>query len=110
MSTESRATGMFVDTRLVGKKIGVDSEGSFDWAVVEDFSFDLFLIGTNGVDAGTEVFVFGVGGLVAIDTFLGAFRCRFFTLALEQSTWRNADKDSRCHRVTYRWQSLVDTS
>ena len=86
MSTESGATGVFVDTRLVGKEVGVDSEGSFDWAVVVDFSFDLFLISTNGVDAGTEVFVFGIGGLVAIDTFLGAFWCGLFTLALERST------------------------
>jgi hypothetical protein len=83
---------VFVNTGLVGKEVGVDSEGGFDWAVLEDFSFDLFLIGANRVDTGPIVLVLGEGNGISIDTFLRAAWCGLFALALDS---KNTDDEQR---------------
>ena len=62
VSTESGSRRALVDTRFVGEKVSVDSEGSFDGSVLEEFSLNLFGIRTNRVDARAEVLVLGVRG------------------------------------------------
>ena len=71
MATESTASLVLVDTRLVSQEVFIDCEGSGDRSILLNVSLD----GINGVEAvagGGEVLVTLVSEAVIIDALLGA--------------------------------------
>ena len=49
VAAELLATHVLVDAALVGREVGVDGEGSLDWAVVHDFALDGADLAVHGI-------------------------------------------------------------
>ena len=71
MTSELLASGVAVDTRLVGREVLVDGEGRGDGTVLLDLCLDV-LDTIDGVAAVSGVLVVGVGAVLVIDASLGA--------------------------------------
>lgn len=71
VTSELLASGVAVDTRLVGREVLVDGEGRGDGTVLLDLSLDV-LDTIDGVAAVSGVLVVGVGAVLVIDASLGA--------------------------------------
>jgi len=83
VTTESRASGVLVDTRLVGKEVLVDCEGRCDGTVLLDLSLDV-LDTPDAIAAGSEVLVISVGAIGIIDAGFGALGLDLFDVVAKR--------------------------
>lgn len=67
VASESRASGVVVNSRLVSQEIVVDSEGSLNGTVSHDFGLDLGDLRGDGVDGVSNPSVSGIASGVSAD-------------------------------------------
>lgn len=76
VTSQSRSSGVVVNSALVGQEIVVDGEGNFDRSVSHDFSLNLGNLRRNAVNRFSFPAVSGVLSTISINAFLVAFRSR----------------------------------
>ena len=73
MSSQSRSSGMMINSCFVGQEVGINGESSLNWTVGHDFSLDLFDAWWNWVNSVSKPFIAAVCS--TIDAFILAFWC-----------------------------------
>jgi hypothetical protein len=73
MSSQSRSSGVNVNSGLVSQEVFIDGERSFNGSIGEDFFLD-FGDSSNRVGFGSELFVVGKRGVISSNTRFRASR------------------------------------